>query len=62
MKYKIYLLNFSNYSKNLNLYQILSMTKIFLISWGGLDKWGLDKGLYGIKLINKFHIINYLRL
>ena len=42
MNYKIYLLNFSNYSnKNyLNLHQILSTTEISPISWGGLDKGG----------------------
>ena len=47
MKYKIYLLNFSNYlnkNNNLNLYQILSTTEIFPISWGGYDK-----GFYGIQ-------------
>ena len=50
MKYKIYLLKFSNYSNknNLNLSQILSTTEIFPISWGRLDKGGLDKGFYGI--------------
>ena len=45
MNYKIYLLNFSNYSnkKNLKLYQILSTTNIFPISWGGLDKGGTEQ-------------------
>ena len=49
MNYKIYLLNFSNYSNknNLNLHQILSTTEIFPISWGELDEGGLDKGFYG---------------
>ena len=45
---------FYNYSNknNLNLYQILSTTEIFPISWEGLDKGGPDKGFYGINQKN----------
>ena len=63
MKYKIYLLNFCNYSNknNLNLYQILLTTEIFPISWGGLDKGEtgqrvLRYTLY-LEFINKLYLV-----
>ena len=30
----------------------MSTTEIFPILWGGLDKGGLDKGFYGIRISN----------
>ena len=58
MNYKIYLLNLViiQIKNNLKLYQILPTTNIFPISWGGLDKGGLDKGFYGIIVINWVNI------
>ena len=45
---------------NRNLHQIFLTNEIFPISWGGLDKGGLDKGFYGSYLdYHKIHNSNF---
>ena len=60
IKYFCFILVIIKIKNNLNLFQILSTTDIFPISWGGLDKGGrLDKGFYGnMLIINQFKIKN----
>ena len=41
----IFIKFFIQIKNNLNLYQILSTTEIFPISWGGLDKGGTGQRL-----------------
>ena len=60
IKYICYILVITKIKNNLNLYQILSTTDIFPISWGGLDKGG--DWTKGFTAINKFNEQYYKKL